>query len=123
MRRHGRMMRSCRHSTPIGCRGARLYPLVVETGGRWHPSVPPLLRRLARAYVAKTPGLGSDAVGLVVSRWAARLSAALLRGNAATLRRAGFAPPRPCPVDLGDSVPLAHVVPEGTSAYELYVES
>ena len=83
--------------------------------------MPPLLRRLARAYVAKTPGLASDAVGLVVSRWAARLSAALLRGNVATLRRAGFAPLSPCPVDVGDGVPLAHVVPEGTSAYELYV--
>ena len=40
--------------------GACLVPLVAETGGRWHPSVPRLVRRLARAYVLRTPGLGAS---------------------------------------------------------------
>ena len=103
--------------------GARLVPLIVEVGGRWHGSVPSLLRRLARAYVARAPGLGPQAVGLVVSRWAARLSAALLRGNAAVLRRAGYSIPPRCDADVGDGAPLAHLVPEGPSAYELLVTS
>ena len=33
--------------------GARLVPLVAEVGGRWHPSVPDLVRKWARAYVAR----------------------------------------------------------------------
>ena len=96
-------------------------PLIVEVGGRWHDSVPPLLRRLARAYVARTPGFDAAAVGPVVARWAARLSAVLLRGNAAAHRRAGYTPmgtTREDPVEAG---PLAHLVPEGDSAYELLV--
>ena len=100
--------------------GARLVPLIVEVGGRWHESVPLLLLRLARAYVARAPGLEPEAVGLVVSRWAARLSAALLRGNAAVLRRAGYSIPPRCDADIGDGAPLAHLVPEGPSAYELW---
>ena len=103
--------------------GARLVPLVVEVGGRWHASVPPLLRRWARAYVARAPGLGPEAAGLAVARWAARLSAALLRGNAAALRRAGYSIPPRCDADVGDGAPLAHLVPEGPSAYELLVGS
>jgi hypothetical protein len=103
--------------------GARLVPLIVEVGGRWHESVPPILRRLARAYVARAPGLEAQAVGLVVSRWAARLSAALLRGNAAVLRRAGYSLPPRCDAEVGDGAPLAHLLPEGPSAYELLVGS
>ena len=101
--------------------GARLVPLAVEVGGRWHPTVPALLRTWARAYVARALGLGGEAVGLVVARWAARLSAALLRGNAATLRRAGFAPTTPPVAEGGDDGPLAYLLPEGSSAYELLV--
>ena len=103
--------------------GARLVPLIVETGGRWHPSVPPLLRRWARAYVARTVGLGDDATGLVVARWGARLSAALLRGNAAVHRRAGYAPVATLHSQATHGGPLAHLLPEGESAYELYVGS
>ena len=47
------------------------------------------IRRLARAYVLRTPGLGASAVSAVVGRWSARLSAALLRGNAFVLRGRG----------------------------------
>ena len=103
--------------------GSRLYPLVVEVGGRWHPSVPPLLRRLARESLglsADPSGL-SDSIGPVVSRWMARLSAALIRGNAAVHRRAGYLPPPVVPAEAGIGGPLAHMVPEGDSAYELWV--
>ncbi len=105
--------------------GARLFPLVVEVGGRWHSSVPPLLRQLAREHVrhafhpSEASGLGP--VGHVVSRWMARLSAALIRGNAAVHRRAGYTPPGPMTADPSPGDPLAHLVPEGDSAYELLV--
>ena len=59
----------------------------------------------------------------MVARWAARLSAALLRGNAAVLRRAGYSPPSREVPDQGDEAPLPHLVPEGPSAYELLVGS
>ena len=100
---------------------AHLVPLVAESGGRWHPEAESLLRQLARAYVRRTAGLGDSALGAVVSRWACRLSATLLRGNAAALRHAGWSPPR----IPRDAVPLGgppgHAVPEGESAYELLV--
>ncbi len=101
--------------------GARLVPLVVEVGDRWHDSVHPLLLRLARAYVVRALGLGPEATGRVMAHWAARLSAALLRGNAAVLRRAGCTPPPWTHVDVADGSPLARLVPEGPSAYELFV--
>ena len=105
--------------------GSQLHPLVVEVGGRWHPSVPLLLRRLAREYLGQSDGceapLRSLATGPVVSRWMARLSAALLRGNAAVHRRAGYWPPPAVPADTMASGPLAHMVPEGESSYELWV--
>ena len=50
---------------------------------------------MARSYVQRSVGLaGVAAVGVLIGRWAARLSAALLRGNAAMHGRAGY-PPRP----------------------------
>ena len=105
--------------------GARLFPLVVEVGGRWHPSVPCLLKRLAREHVSRGLDLGElsgvGAVGLVLSRWAARLSATLIRGNAAVYRRAGYTPPPSRPADPSPGGPLAHLVPEGDSAFELWV--
>ena len=100
---------------------ARLIPLVVEVGGRWHPSVREVAHTLARAYVRRTAALSDEALGQVVSRWAARLSAILVRGSAAVLSHAGFAPaaaPRDCVVGAG---PLPHIVPEDDSAYELLV--
>ena len=100
--------------------GAVLVPLVAEVGGRWHSSVPVLVRRLARAYVARTPALAGSAA-VVTGRWAARLSAALLRGNAAVVQSA-----QPCdPPFLRDSapagVPLPGCSPDGDCAYELLV--
>ena len=98
-----------------------MVPLVVEAGGRWHPDAELLLRRLARAYVRRTAGLDNGALGAVVARWSARLSAVLIRGGAAVLRRAGFVGP---PVARG-AVPhagsLPHVLPEGESVYDLLV--
>ena len=85
--------------------GSRLVLLIVEVCGRWHGSAPPLLRRLARTCVARAIGLGPQVVGLVVSRWAARLSAAVLRGNEAVLRQAGCSNPPRCEADVGVGAP------------------
>lgn len=100
--------------------GARLIPVVAEAGGRWHSSVPKLLRGLARAYVGREVGLPGEAAGVVVARWAARLSALLIRGNGLAVRAA--APARPeARVGRGVGGGLPAVVPEGDSAYELLV--
>ena len=101
--------------------GARLVPLVVEAGGRWHPDAELLLRQLARAYVRRTAGLGCDALGAVVARWSARLSAVLIRGAAAVLRRAGFVAPPVARGALPHAGSLPHVLPEGESVYDLLV--
>ena len=100
---------------------AHLLPLVVESGGRWHPEAQTLLRQLARAYVRRTAGLDDSALSTVVARWAMRLSAVLLRGNAAVLRAAGWVPPPGSRDTVPLSGPLAHLAPEGDSAYELLV--
>ena len=103
--------------------GARLVPLVLEVGGRWHPSVPPLLRRLARAYVLRAPGMDPAAgPSLVLARWMARLSAALIRGNAAVFRRAGYASASLPHEDLLAGGPWPHLVPEGDNVFELFIE-
>ena len=78
------------HQYPHRTPGAVLIPLIVETGGRWHASIPGLVRGLARDYVARTPGLDASAVSAVVARWAARLSAILIRGNGMLFRAAGL---------------------------------
>ena len=101
--------------------GSRLVPLVAEAGGRWHPSVAPLLRQLAREYIARTPGLLDAPVSPVLSRWVARLSATLMRGNAAIVHGLGARLPCAAPRDAAPSGPLPAVCPEGDSAYELLV--
>ena len=55
------------------------------------------------------------------ARWVARLSAALLRGDAAVHRRAGYALPARVAQELSPGGPLAHLVAEGESVYELLV--
>ena len=116
-RRHEEKLES---QYPFRVPGSRLIPLVVETGGRWHPSVPRLVRGLAREFVGRTPGLPAWATGAVVSRWAARLSALVIRGNAAAVR--GVLPPwAVVPGGEGISSVLPHSTPEGDSAYELLV--
>ena len=98
-----------------------LVPLVVEAGGRWHPSVPALVRGLAREYVARTPGLDATAASAVVARWSARLSATLIRGNGMCFRAAGLsAVEEPYPGDAAAG--MACSVPEGDCAYELLVQ-
>ena len=100
---------------------AHLVPLVAESGGRWHPDAEALLRQLARAYVRRTAGLGDSALSAVIARWVSRLSATLLRGNAAALRHAGWVPPL-TPRDATPlSEPLGHGIPEGDCSYELLV--
>ena len=96
-------------------------PLTAEVGGRWHPSVGPFIRRLARDYVARQPGLDDSAVGAVVARWGARLSAILLRGNAAVVQAGGGEWHVPPHVDFPDSCSLGHLVPEDDCSYELLV--
>ena len=66
--------------------GAMLIPLVAEVGGRWHPTVPRLVRRLAKECAARSSGIGVGAAA-IAARWGARLSSLLIRGNAAVLRR------------------------------------
>ena len=105
---------------PLRVPGARLIPLIVETGGRWHASVPRLVRGLAREYVGRTPGLPPWAVGTVVARWVARLSALVIRGNAAALR-AMLPEQVVAPAAVGLQSRLPHMSPEGESAYELLV--
>ena len=101
--------------------GTRLIPLTVETGGRWHVSIPPLVRCLAKEYLQRTPGLEDDALGAVVARWGARLSALLIRGNGAVVR-AGGPPLAVSPhVDIIGNSGLHDLVPEGDCAYELLV--
>ena len=102
--------------------GAVDAPLVVETGGRWHSSVPGLARALARDLVTRLPGFATEDMGTVVAWWGARLSAILLRGNARAYEALG------CPAepsgDVADHMPrgpLPHGVPEGGSVYELLV--
>ena len=103
--------------------GSSLLPISAEVGGRWHPSVVGLVRRLARDYVARTPGLDPSAQGAVVSRWGARLSAILIRGNAAVVRACIGERPTAPHVDVPGAAALAHLLPEGDCAYELGVES
>ena len=81
-----------------------------------------LLWQLARDYIARTPGLDPSAHGAVVSRWGARLSAILIRGNAAVVRACIGERPTAPHVDVPGSSSLAHLLPEGDCAYELYVE-
>ena len=103
----------------------RLFPLTAEVGGRWHksiPPLPPLVRKLGREYVQRAPGLeGDDALGAVVSRWGARLSALLIRGNGAVVRAGTVAPEVTPHVDFPRGPVLHNIVPEGDSAYELLV--
>ena len=106
--------------------GSRLVPLTAEAGGRWHSSVPPLVRKLAREYIQRTPGLdvdSYDACGAVVARWGARLSALLIRGNGAVVRAGTLSHPIAPHVDVPGNPGLHDLVPEGDCAYELLVGS
>ena len=59
----------------------------------------------------------------VVSRWGARLSAILIRGNAAVVRACIGERPTAPHVDGPGAAALSHLLPEGDCAYELGVES
>ena len=113
-----------RHADKLGrqyCQrrpGSTLVPLVVEVGGRWHPSIPRLVRRLAKEVSARAPSIGHCGAAAVAARWGARLSALLVRGNAA-VQRAARCDPLPCRPWLAGIGPLPHLVPEGECAYEL----
>ena len=100
--------------------GARLVPLTAEVGGPWHPGAVRLLRQLTRKHVARTPGLDATATGAVVARWAARLSATPVRGNAA-VERAAWADRETLRVDGDAEGVLGHQLPLRDCAYELLV--
>ena len=84
--------------------------------------MPALVRRLAREYVQRTPGLAPSAVGLVVGRWAARLSAHLVRGNAMVLEAVVPSPPLKDASVASRAGDLPSCCPEGDSVYELLVQ-
>ena len=104
-----------RHRVP----GSLLLPLVAEVGGRWHASVPRLVRSLAKACAARSSCRADSLASAVVARWAARLSALLIRGNAAVYR--AIQPPvtDPSLCRNAPTVALPHLVPEGACLYEV----
>ena len=106
-------------------RTGRLIPLIVECGGRWRSHTERLVTQLARQAAQRTAGWGTGSESLIRNRWATRLSATLLRGIAQVdldslpgLTHAG----RPW-TEAGDQgvESLEHQLPEGPSAYELWV--
>ena len=96
-----------------------LVPLVAEVGGRWHASVPRLVRRLAKEASSRSASVGQDGAAAMAARWGARLSALLMRGNAAVHRAARCVVPEPPRPWLADATPLPHLLPEGECTYEL----
>ena len=101
-------------------------PLVVEVGGRWRPSVPDFVRRLAKEQVARRPALrtcSDAAASALTARWAARLSALLARGNAAVVRATQTAPVAFVRPWCADAVPLPHSLPEGDCEYDLLCQA
>ena len=63
--------------------GTHFVPLIWETGGRSHPAVRNLLTQLAKETALTKPHLPSSIAAPLLHRWLARLSATLIRGNAA----------------------------------------
>ena len=102
--------------------GATLVPLVAEIGGRWHPSVPQLVRRLAKESSTRSNAGVATAqacAAALAARWGARLSALLIRGNAAVHRAACREAPEPPRAYVAVPSPLPHLSPEGECLYEL----
>ena len=94
-------------------------PLVAEIGGRWHPSVPLLVRRLAKEATSRVGSGGQTYAAALASRWAARLSAHLLRGNAAVQRALHREPSVALEERGACATSLPHLLPEGECNYEL----
>ena len=81
--------------------------------------MPRLVRQLAKECAARTAGPGREYSSAIAARWAARLSALLVRGNAAVQRAARTErclAPRPWSEGVGA---LPHLLPEGECLYEL----
>jgi hypothetical protein len=119
VRYHDKLARQYKNRT------GRLIPLIVECGGRWHSHTERLILQLSRQAAQRTAGWGAGSEALIRSRWAARLSATLLRGVAQVyldalpgLTHTGR-PWSETGVDGRES--LEHQIPEGPSAYELWV--
>ena len=82
--------------------------------------LPPFPTDDKTAVKDRTAGLGTDAVSVIVDRWASRLSAILIRGNGAAVRAHGLSPCEP-PLAYEGGPGLACCIPEGDCAYELLV--
>jgi len=106
-------------------KGARLVPLVVELGGRWHPQVHRLLLVWSREASLRNPLWGDAAAPLLLRRWSRRLSAILLRGIAQVLLEAlpGPTPSDSSPGLVDPLVALPQCIPEGASSYELFLSA
>ena len=113
----------CRHNFKLSRQYARrragssLVPLVAEIGGRWHPSVPRLVRRFAKDAASRSVTPSQECATALAARWCARLSALLICGNAAVQRAARCehpAQPRPW---CADAAALPHQLPEGVCMY------
>ena len=100
--------------------GARLFPLVAEIGGRWHPSVPKLVKRLAKECADRSSGLrGGHLASAICARWGARLSALIVRGNAAVHRLAQPAEVMEHRLWCEGAPALSHLLPHGSCLYEV----
>ena len=81
--------------------------------------MPRLVRQLAKECAARSAGPGREYSSAIAARWAARLSALLMRGNAA-VQRAARTDERPVPRPWSeDAGALPHLLPEGECLYEL----
>ena len=62
-----------------------LFSHPAEISGRWHPSVPQLVQRLAKDATSRHGRDDETFAALLTRRWSARLSALLIRGNGVVL--------------------------------------
>ena len=70
LRHYNKSARQYRQRWP----GTTRVPLVAEIGGRWHPSVPLLVRRLAKEAAGRSGVTiaGRDSAAAFTARWSAR---------------------------------------------------
>ena len=79
-----------------------------------------LVRQLAKECAARSPCRDADSIAAATcARWGARLSALLVRGNAACHRAARVALPEEARPWRADAGTLPHLLPEGPCLYEV----
>jgi len=77
------------------------------------------MRQLAKATAARSSARGQDYAAAIAARWGARLSALLIRGNAAVQRKARVVFPLVQRLGCEGAGSLPHSLPEGECLYEL----